>query len=316
MTENKFKHYALILILTIVLSAVSTLGLGVFGFLFTAILASIIGYTITRYHYFFVGAVCACVVAVYALFVGNFVAAITSLLPVLLCGISLGIAYNVKLTEFKTISILSCIYTLYLLLSVKIIGVNENNRNIIEEAFKTSSEIYKETLLAAYGSEISLIEIDSLMADVMSVLMKFMPSFIIILCICVALFMFFIFKKVLKFKKSDLSLYKPFSEWQFDKSLSVVYFIIVIISFIIPEGYMADALKNVVFVSTFVFYILGLSFVDFLLKRRIKNATSEKIILILTALFSLFALGFPFILISILGAADGLLNIKEKALKK
>ncbi len=315
MTENKFKHYALILILTIILSAASTLNISIFVFLITALLATVIGYSVVRFHYYFVVAVCACVISVYALFTGSFFVAITSLLPTLLCGLSLGITYNLKVAEFKTISILSCVYTLYLLLSVKIIGVNSNNKNIIEETIETSSDMYKEALLATYGSEISVTEIDAIMTNVLSVVMKFMPSFIIILCICIAFLMFFIFKKILRLTKSDLSIYKPFSEWKLDKSLSVIYIVILIISFTVPKGYLADALINVILVSSFIFYIIGLSFIDFLLKRGFKSSIPRKICLVFIALLPLFALGFPFMLLSIVGASDGLFCFKEKMSK-
>ncbi len=316
MAENKFKNYALILIATVILSLISTLNLSIVGILFTALLASVIGYTITRYHYYFVGLVCVCSCTVYALFVGDFIVAISSLAPTLLCGISLGIAYNLKFTEFKTISLLSCVYVIYLLLSVKIIGVDENNLNIIEKTFKESSEVYKNVLLATYAGEFSQAEISKLMSEIMTTMMKFMPSFILIICIVIAIFIFYIFKKILKITKSDLSVFKPFSEWQFDKSLGIIYIIVAIMIFIAPKGYIADAFANVLAVSTFIFYVLGLSFIDFLLKSRMNNSAPRKILLFFIATLPIFALGLPFIFICILGLFDCLINLKEKSLKK
>ena len=142
-----------------------------------------------------------------------------------------------------------------------------------------------------------------------------MPSLVIIACVCIALLMFYIFKKILRITKSNIDIYKPFSEWQLDKSISLTYILIFVISFIIPEGYFADALANVLVVSTFIFYIFGVSFADFLLKRVLKSRVIRKICMILIAVLPIFSFGFPFILISILGMSDGLFNYKEKIAK-
>ena len=73
MIENRFKNYTLTLILTIILSVISALDLGVFGFLFTTLLASVIGYTVIKHHYYLVCASCVCAIIVYSLFLGDFV---------------------------------------------------------------------------------------------------------------------------------------------------------------------------------------------------------------------------------------------------
>lgn len=316
MTLNSFKNYATILIITIILSVISLFSLGIIGFIFTALLSAVVGYTVIKYHYLFVSTVCACAVAVFAIFTDNFIFAVSSVIPSLLCGISLGVAYNIKLNEFKTLSVLSSIYALYMLLSIKILGVNENNHNIIEESFYTSAKVYKDALFAAYGGTISKVDIDVLMADALSVMMRFMPCIIIILCISIALFIFYVFKKVLKTRKVDLSQYKVFSDWQADKSLGIIHLIITLMCLILPANYFTDTLMNVVVISSFIFFILGLSFIDFILKCRAKNSMLRKIFLFFITIFSLLSLGVPFIAVSLMGTFETLFKLKEKTAKK
>lgn len=311
MTKNTFKNYALILIATVTLSLASVLPLGVFAFLISAVLASIIGYTVTRHHYYFVGVVCLCVITVFSLFSGDFLLSLTASLPVLLCGISLGISYNIKLSEFKTISILTVVYIINTLLNLRISGAI--NQKSFDDVLFSAKDLYIDTLSSAYGNEIPLQEIESLVANAFSVMMKFMPSMLIVLCILIALLFFSTFKKVLNITKSDIKEFKCFSDWRSDKSISIACIIITIFTFISPQkGYLLDALANVCVISAFIFYIFGLSFASFLLKRKFKNPRTHKIIVVFLAILPVFSLGLPFFIIAILGILDGIFNLREK----
>lgn len=311
MTKNTFLNYAFILITTIILSLASVLPLGVFAFLISAVLASVIGYTVTRYHYYFVGVVCLCVILVFSLFSGNFLISLTAVLPVLLCGISLGISYNVKLSEFKTISILAVVYIINLLLNLRISGVI--NQKSFDDVLFSSKELYVDVLTSAYGNEIPLQEIESIVSNVFSVMLKFMPSMLIVLCILIALLFFSIFKKVLNITKSDTKEYKCFSDFRADKSISIVCILVTVLTFIFPQkGYFSDVLANVCVISLFIFYIFGLSFASFLLKRKFKNPKTHRIIVVCLAILPAFSMGLPFFLIAILGILDGIFNLREK----
>ncbi|MBQ3181601.1 MAG: hypothetical protein IJB50_02460, partial [Clostridia bacterium] len=100
MTKNTFKNYALIIIATVVLTLISMLPIGIFSIVVTALLASIIGYTVTKHHYYFVGFVCVCILLMYSIFSKDFISSVAVSLPLILSGITLGITYNLKLSEF------------------------------------------------------------------------------------------------------------------------------------------------------------------------------------------------------------------------
>lgn len=311
MTKNTFKSYALIIASAIILTLVSMLPIGIFGVIVTALLASTIGYTITKHHYYFVGLVCACIFLIYMIFSGNFTSSIAASTPLILCGITLGITYNMKFSEFVTTGVICGIYTIYSLLNIKLLDTS--GEDLFKNAFALSAQDYSDMLMSLYPEQFTQAELDTLIADAMSVMMKFMPSLMIIMCGCLALLMLYVFKKVLKFTKSDITLYKPFSEWHADKSFSIMFFVIVAISFFLPDqSYIKDAIANVLFVSFFVFFIFGLSLADFLLKRKITNSFLRRTILILLIFFVFGTL--PFIL-CLIGALDGFVNIREKITK-
>ncbi len=316
MSEKRFKNYTLIIVITILLSLISVLPLGILGLITTALLASVIGYTVTKFHYWFVAFVCVCSTAVTALFVWDLAAAVSYVLPTLLCGLSLGIAHNIKLGNGKTITLVSCIYTLYLVLNISILGTNSKGQNIIEEALYSSAGIYKNALTTAYAGQISAAELDELMSVMLTTITKFIPGFIIIVCMCIALLYFWIFKKVLKIAKCDISAYKPFSAWRAEKAMSIIFIVITAISLVAPrQDYLSDALANAVMVSCFIFFIFGMSYLNFLLKRVMKNSALRKVVLIFITVSSVFTLGLPFIIVLMLGVLDSFVDFRKKSIK-
>ena len=311
MTKNSFKNYALIIIATVVFALISMLPIGIFGIIASAFLASTIGYTITKHHYYFVGIVCACVISVYALFSGDFYLTLVVNLPLILSGITLGIAYNLKISEFKTTSIIAGIYTIYTLFNFKFL--TQDNKNYLENLLSDSIKNYGDVMAGVYPEQFSQAEIQTILGDALAVMMKYMPSFTIIMCALLALLMLYIFRKVLKITKSDISFLNSFSDWHADRLFSIFFLLIALVCLLLPEkNYFSDALANVVLVSVFVFYIFGLSLVEFLLSRKFKNKFSQRIILILLITFSS---GIPMLIFCFIGVLDGIINIREKITK-
>ena len=311
LTKNTFINHTLTIIAAIILTLISMLPIGILGVVVSALLASTIGYSVTKHHYSFVGVVCICVFLVYLIFSKDFALSTAASLPLILCGITLGITYNLKFSEFTTISVICGIYTIYLLLNIKILGASGND--FFENVFSLSAQDYSEMIMSLYPDQFTQAEIDALISNAMSVMMKFMPSFTIIMCALMALLMFYVFKKVLSATKKDMSFYKPFSDWHADKSFGIIFFVILVISFFLPEqSYISDAIANVVFISLFVFYIFGLSLTDFLLKRKISSTFLRRSILILLVLFTFGTLMFA---ICFLGAIDSCADFRKKLQK-
>ncbi len=311
MTKNSFLNQILIIIAAIFFTLISMLPLGIFSILVTAVIASIIGYSITKYHYWFLPVVCGFVFFVYFVFTKNISLTLISFMPVLILGTSLGICYNLKLSEFKLLTIITITYTLYVLLNIKILQLG--NIDIVKDVLFSSVKNYTDALASLYEGQIAKSEIDTLLGNVIMSIRKLMPSVIIMFSACTGLLSLYIFKKVLKLTKCDISQFKSFSEHRADKTLGIMFFIFFAVEIFMPEkGYLADAILNVCVISEFVFYIFGLSFIDFILKLKMKNLSLKKIVLILIVIFSV---GTPMLFISILGALDSCFDYREKISK-
>ncbi|MBQ3119042.1 MAG: DUF2232 domain-containing protein [Clostridia bacterium] len=308
MIKNKFKSYAIILILTAIFTLGNVLPLGIFSLIFQAISIAILGCTVTKYHYTFVSVVCAFVVMLYSLFTQNILSGISFGVEVILYGITLGIGYNLKLSEFKIVGILAAIYSLFMIFNIKFSGTGENLRTIIASSM--------ESLYTIYESQITQTDFKTIVSTLLDVFMKFMPSIIIIIGIVFGLWYFWFFKKLLKITKSDINNYLCFSDLHADKSLSITYLILSLLSFLMPQGtYFSDALANVITVASFVFFIFGLSYADFILKNKMKNTVLRRLMLIFLIFASLSIIGIPFIMLSILGAMDGCFDYRNRLTK-
>ncbi len=309
MIKNTFKSYTLIFILTVVFSLGSTLPLGILSLIFPALLVALLGYTVTRHHYTFVGVICALLVILYSLFTKDFLSGIYLAIEIILYGLTLGIGYNLKISEFKITGVLTVIYSLFVVLNIKFTGSGENLRADIASSM--------ESIYSLYQNQLSQADFKTIISTLLDVFMRFLPSLIICVGICFALFYFWIFKKVLKISKTDTLLYTPFSELHADKSISITFFVLSIIGFFLPSGtYLGDAFMNITTVASFVFLIYGLSYVDFILKHKMKNKLSRRILLIAIVFASLTMLGIPCFMLTALGAMDGCFDYRKRLNKQ
>lgn len=312
MSKKGLINHILVVIISVILTLISVLPIGVIGIFFTAVLAAVIGYSVTKHHYTFVASLCILVFAVTSLFTVDTLSAITYVLPTILCGLSLGIAHNIKSHESKTIAILSVIHTTNLVTTIKALGTT-NGKNILEDALLSSSEMYKEILKTTHGEQFSAAEINELMSATINIVLKLIPAFIIIAGATIALLYFCCFKKVLKTTKTDTKEYLPFSEWKASKSFTIVFLLVTSVMMFLPmDNYFGDALMNVFTVSLFVFFVFGLSFVDFLFKRIIRFTALRRLIVVSITLISLFTFGIPFIAIFVAGILNGFIDFRNK----
>lgn len=305
MIKNKFKNYALILILTVIFTLGSTLPLGIVAALFSALTVALLGYSVTKYHYLFVGVVATCILALHTVFTQDLLSGIYLGVEIVLYGLTLGIGYNIKLSEFKTVSLLAVIYSLFVVINIKFTETGENLRAALASSL--------ESVYVFYEGQISQADFKTVISSLLDVFMRFLPSMIIITGICFAILHFWIFKKLLKVTKTNTSLYVKFIDLHADKAITITYIVLSLISFVLPTGnYLGDALANVITVASFVFFIFGLSYVDFLLTQKMNHRVLRRIILVVLASASLPFFGIPFVTLSILGAMDGCFDCRSK----
>lgn len=307
LTKKDLKNYIITAIIAVILTIVSASVSGIIGMIFLAYTAALIGYSVTKHHYGCVVLLCGLVAAVFGLFGRSFVA-LLSALPVILCGISLGISCNLKFSQFKTLFIVTCVYVLYMVINMKLSGMALNFSSILTEVISSAYPLYE--------GAISQTDYNAIASELLSVFLKFMPAFIIIFCMCYGILLLIAFKSVLKKSKSESSDFIIFSQWHADKNFGISFLILLGISFVLPvENIFADAIANVILVSSFLFFLFGFSLLVYILEKKAKNPTSGKIISVVLFAVSVIFIGFPFMIISVMGFMDSFINYREK-LKK
>lgn len=313
MPSNKLKEFFLAVLITVVFTLLTLLPAAALSILCAAAVTALLGYSATRFHYGFVAFQAFVICAVYVLFQKSLSGALITSLPVILCGLTLGICYNVKLSVFKLLSIFTSVYVLNIAVNIKLAGMASTGQNIFEEAIASVGQVYKESLTAMYGSQLSGTEINNVVSELTSTLLRFTPSFIVIACICFALLSYYLFKRILKIRKSDLSMFASFSEWRADKVISITYFVLLALYFVVPAGnFLSDTLLNMVTVMTFVFFVLGLSFLEYKLKNRIEKSGVRKLVLVGISLSAFVLMGLPFLALAICGALDGCFDFRHR----
>ncbi len=313
MPSNRMREFFLTVLITVILILLTLLPAAALSILCAAAVTAILGCSAARYHYGYVAFHVFVMFAVFALFQKSISAALIASLPLVLCGLTLGICYNLKLSVFKLLSIFTSVYALNIAVNIKLAGMAASGQNVFEEVIASVGQIYKESLTAVYGTQLSGTEINSIVSELTSTLLRFSPSFIVIGCIFFALLCFYMFKRILSIRKLDVTLFTPFSEWRADKIVSIIYFVLLAVYFVVPAGtFLSDTLLNMVTVMTFVFFILGLSFLEYKLKSKIEKSGLRKLILVGISLSAFVLMGLPFLILAANGALDGCFHFRNR----
>ena len=108
-------------------------------------------------------------------------------------------------------------------------------------------------------------------------------------------------------------MFASFSDWRSDKVISITYFVLLALYFVVPTGnFLSDTLLNMVTVMTFVFFVLGLSFLEYKLKNRIEKSGVRKLVLVGISLSAFVLMGLPFLALAICGALDGCFDFRHR----
>lgn len=312
LSSKNIKEYISAVIFLIVLTIASIFPITILSTLCSAAAIAILGYLTTKYHYGYVAGAALCICIVYLLLLGNVLAAVVSALPVVLCGLSLGISANLKLSPLKTVSILTAVYTLNLTANLKL-TTEVSGQNILETALETAGQMYHEAISAAYGAQISESEISAIVSETTSSILQLTPAFLVIMCFAFSLLAFYLFKRICMIRKADITSLTAFSEWRAEKSVSIIFFVLFVLSVVLPTGTLwADAVLNVVTIMSVVFFMFGLSLIEHMLKSKIIKPGKRKFILVCIMLLALLFAGIPFLAISIAGAMDGIIDYRKK----
>lgn len=308
LSGNKIKEYVTIMLFILIFSIISIMPISVISFISTCITAALIGYLTITVPYLYLPSAFICMALVYYLFSGSFPLVLSGALPIMLCGLSLGIGCNLKTTPLKMIIVATGVQTLNITFHLKI-SQSVTSQNFIENVATAMEQMYQEILTTTPGATG---EIRALVSQIISVLIKFSPAFIVILSFNFALLSYYFFKQICMLRKANCNALSAFSKWRADKSIGIIFFIMLALSFLLPANTLiVDAVYNVVTVMAYVFFILGLSVIEFLLLRRFQKSWSRKMILFIIAFVATMIAGIPFFIISVAGAMDSFLDYRK-----
>lgn len=313
MSTSNLKTYILILSLTVVLVACSALPIFVLSFLSPAIIAAILAYTITKFSPKYIIFHACLIFALNTIFLRSLQGAFVTTIPILLCGLTMGICYNLGQSTIKLLSISSIAYAISTVLNIKSIGPTASGKTILEDAIVLLGNIYKESLMKLPSTNFTTDELNHIVSELTSALLALSPAFIVIACGLMALLSYYAFSRILSFRHEDMKNLGAFSTWRADKTISIIYFVLTAVYFISPVNtWISDILLNITTIMSFVFFIFGLSFTEYKLKNRIASVVLRRLILLAIIFFSLTFTGIPFFVLSTCGMLDGLIDYRNR----
>ncbi len=313
MTLSNLKTYILILSLTVVLVALSAIPVMIVSVLCFAITAAFLAYSITKFTPKFIVFHACLILALNTIFLGSLPGSFIATIPVLLCGLVMGICYNLEQSSAKLLCSSTLAYVTSTVLNIKYIGPTESGKTVLEDAIAFSGQIYKESLMAIPSSELTADELNHIVSELTSALLALCPGFMVIACALMALLSYYAFSRILSFRHEDMKNLNDFSTWRAEKSVSIISFILIGVCMIFPaNAWMSTILLNMTMVMSFVFFIFGLSFTDYKLKNRISSVTLRRLILCGITLLSFSFAGMPFLILSTCGMLDGLLDYRNR----
>lgn len=325
MTGKDIKNFLLATVLIIVLSVTSSFTVGLLQVIAGILISVIIGVMSTKYHYgyVFASASTAFVVPIiFSVFSGSsfiegLIFATVLTLPMILIGFVLGISANLKFEFSKTILMTSVLYLVGSLINIKVLSMVNPDSFDIQNIVSMSVNEINETINALYSHEP---EIQSYMTQIIGaagkVILMLSPALFILISIAIGYISTLLFKKVKAISGADMSFWPVFSNMRPDRAFTIIFVIIFLLNTAAPAGLFSDACDNVLVVLSCVFFIFGLSFLDWKFKNSGMRKWSRRILLIAIALLCTMFMLLPLLIVIMFGVTDGLFGIRQRAFKK
>ncbi|MBE7038124.1 MAG: DUF2232 domain-containing protein [Ruminococcaceae bacterium] len=185
-------------------------------------------------------------------------------------GVISGIMLKNRQKHFSTIvavSISGIIKMLLSLLSIKREGYDifetliENPVNLYTEY---TSSILKQS--GAYSNE-TIDVINDLMNSFVSGISTLMPAIIIIISVITSYFSYVVVKKMIEIITKEKLYVQSFSQLKMSRKASIALLVFVLLTFVIPQSIVSDAILNIVVIFLFAYFMCGLSVIDFYFRK-------------------------------------------------
>ena len=223
-----------------------------------------------------------------------------SFLSITVLPVSVGFCFKNAYTYLKTLIVGTFSNTIYLIANLlNIIFIDKIN--ITEDIIKPLISVQYSDLKAVVP------DLAITLNDIVNYITLNAPCMFIIISMFVALFYISLSKKLISIiYKCEINGIGHFSEIHLNRSISFAFFIFVILSlFSTGANLFSDALSNVITIMLTVFFVNGLSFIDFYFKKTGLWTVVRVIIYILViSVLSLFFVFSPVLIITLIGLSD------------
>lgn len=324
MSDSNIKYYLMTTTALVALAFITCFFAGLIQ-LFAGILISVIlGSQIVKVHYGFVAASASIVFLIPlaisiingALFTTALIYAALFMVPVILMGLTLGFAANLKLAFNKTVVLLAVLYLASTLTGMEVLNNTVNPAMNIEAVISQSVDQAMASFESTYESIPEVKEIlNTAIGLVSSMMLKLSPSIFFILSLAVGYVSALIFKSFQMRRHEDMSFWPAFYMQRADKSSAILFLIIFLLNSFIPDGLFSDAIANVLVILCSIFFLYGLTFFSWKLRSSgIKSVTRKLIFIALIPICTMFFM-LPFFIILITGLFDGIFDYRRRLTK-
>jgi len=311
---NHKKSYFLSILAVALLSLIYCTTGGVIHFLAGIMVGALIGISVTKHHYIYVALQSALCVALLAAFHGfsggayGALAGLTAGVILVLIGIGLGLSSNLSMSVSATVLMSSLIYLANMLIGFFALGREIPFDMLIGEM----RAVYTEVLEMQYAGLPEITQkADEIINSIMGMTIKFMPSVLICSAGVLGLIQSYIYRVMLpKFNKN--AKIESFSMLRAERTIGVLFIVICIALSISQNVLICDALLNLVVIMGFVFFICGLSYIDFSMRHKGKNKTHRAIMIIVVIPLITMFFALPAIIVAGVGFFDSLINFRKR----
>ncbi len=321
MTGKNIKYYLLTSSALVLLALLTCFFTG-FIQLFAGILISVIlGAQTTKFHYGFVAASASLTFLIPLVFSllagGSFTEALLYaalfMIPIILMGFTLGFTFNLKISFYKTVIILAVLYLVGTLTTMKVLNSTGSLAMDIESIIAQSIDQVMLAFESTYSANPEVKELFSaVIGTLSSMMLTLSPSIFILLSLGVGYLTALVFKSYQKRRQADMSFWPEFYMQRADKATAILFVVIFFLNSVAPKGLFSDVSANIIVILSCIFFIYGLSFINWKMRASGMKASTRRLMLI--ALFFLCTTFFmiPFLVITVTGISDGIFDYRSR----
>ena len=308
------KAYLFNILLIIGLSLINAFGHGTLQFVSGLFISILIGCSVTKHHYLFVFAESALVIAVttaiYALFgsAEAVMAGLTASVMLVLLGIGLGLSTNMKMSTGETVIMCSLIYLANTMIGFAVIGENLFDKTMFEELRVAMAQMIQ-TQYSTVPEIVALAE--EMVSETLGLLYRFLPSMLVCSAGLNGIILAFLYKRLLPKFNINVKL-ESFSLLRAERSLGVLFIITIMIALSVNDALYVDAFLNLIVILCFMFFICGLSYLYYSMRKKNKSKTYATIMVIVVLPLVTVLFAVPFIVIAGFGLVDSLVDFRKR----